>query len=725
MMATILDIAKEAGVSHGTVSNVLNGKGNVSSKKMELVLKAAEKLGYNLNNNAKLLRSGKSQTIIMILPSLGLEEYSIFYENALKEASSRDYQIRLYCTYDNPIKEKQIIKEIIKERPASIITVSALDDANEYYDHIPISKSDIIFINRNIANVQEFITFDFNQAGIDIVTFIDQHTTGKIALFTGKDNFSNEHDFTNSLLEHLDNRDVTVYQSTLSHEYENAFKIVLESSFDCIIATNVSKAQLLVKAFHYGSNQNLPKIITLGPLKNMYSNEMMYYFQDFGYLGERVVKNIIQTIHLKDKSHSNIYPNYGFLMKPDRYKSFQSEITILTIDSPATHALKKVITHFEKNTNCIVHLDIKSYNEVFQIIEDDEKWKNYDIIRLDIAGYSWYGQKIYRPLQGLEVEIDAFIEALPYFLKDAYVNINDTAYAAPFDISIQMLFYRKDIFDNDIVKRKYFEETKSELKIPTTFEKYNDIITFFNESDFDQVKELTGASMISGNIETIAAEYLLRYYSLKGDLLTGTDIQLDQEIAIYAMKLLYDNYRNSLVIDSNWWGEEVQAFIDGKSAMVIGFMNHLSVVSQSNIKDSIGIADVPGNTPLLGGGILGITKSTKKVEASIEFLTWLNSPEISEQINLLGGNTASYFLSNNSVVRTMYPWLAKAKKTIMNGKRETVFENGQCIDLKHTEEIIGKHILKLLTEEQPQFEKCVENINEELKEKQEILTVQV
>ena len=52
-MVTILDIAKEAGVSHGTVSNVLNGKGNVSSKKMELVLKAAEELGYNLNNNAK------------------------------------------------------------------------------------------------------------------------------------------------------------------------------------------------------------------------------------------------------------------------------------------------------------------------------------------------------------------------------------------------------------------------------------------------------------------------------------------------------------------------------------------------------------------------------------------------------------------------------------------------------------------------------------------------
>ena len=69
----------------------------------------------------------------MILPTLALEEYAIFYENALKEASSRDYQIKLYCTYDNPIKEKQIIKEIIKESPSGIITVSSLDDANEYY----------------------------------------------------------------------------------------------------------------------------------------------------------------------------------------------------------------------------------------------------------------------------------------------------------------------------------------------------------------------------------------------------------------------------------------------------------------------------------------------------------------------------------------------------------------------------------------------------------------
>ncbi|MDY3833050.1 MAG: LacI family DNA-binding transcriptional regulator, partial [Candidatus Ventricola sp.] len=39
-MATIKDIAKIAGVAQGTVSNVLNGRGNVSSDKIRRVLDA-------------------------------------------------------------------------------------------------------------------------------------------------------------------------------------------------------------------------------------------------------------------------------------------------------------------------------------------------------------------------------------------------------------------------------------------------------------------------------------------------------------------------------------------------------------------------------------------------------------------------------------------------------------------------------------------------------------
>lgn len=724
-MVTILDIAKAAGVSHGTVSNVLNGKGNVSSKKMELVLKAAEELGYNLNNNAKVLRSGKSQTIIIILPTLALEEYAVFYESALKEASSRDYQVKVYCTYDNPIKELEIIKEIIKERPSGIMTVSSLDDANEYYHQLSIPKSDIIFINRHTKNALEFISFDFKQAGIDIAEYINHFDVNTIGVFTDENKYSNENDFISAFLSQVDHKNVVISQSNMAHEYENAFDFIQSTTFDYIITTNVSKAEKVIKAFHYGSSKPLPKLIALTPFNNTYSNEILFYFQDYGHMGESVIKKLILNLNLKEKSHSRKYTNIGFLERNLHYQTYDSQLNILTIKSPTTQALKKIIPHFEKNTNIHINLDIKKDYEIFDIIKDDEKWKSYDVIRLDVVGLSWYGQKIYTNLQGLNKNLDHILDNLPYFLKDYYANINDVTYALPFDISTQMLFYRKDLFENEIVKRKYFEKTKSELKIPQTFHSYTDILKFFNECDLDLLRYLNGASMITGNAGTMATEYLLRYYSLKGELLHDSEVKLDPDIAKNAMKLLHDNYTNSKIIDSNWWGEEVKMFADGKSAMVIGFMNHLSIVSQSNIKDSIGIANVPGDTPLLGGGILGITKSSEKVTESIEFLNWLSSNEISEQITLLGGNTASYFLSNSFVVQTMYPWLNKAKKTIMNGKRETTFENGQSIDLKEAEEVIGKYILQLVAEEQPDYDQYVKKINEELSIKQEDLVAQI
>ena len=70
-MATIKDIAKAAGVAQGTVSNVLNGRGNVSSEKIRHVLTVSEKLGYIPNERAKLLRKGHTNVLGVLLPKQG------------------------------------------------------------------------------------------------------------------------------------------------------------------------------------------------------------------------------------------------------------------------------------------------------------------------------------------------------------------------------------------------------------------------------------------------------------------------------------------------------------------------------------------------------------------------------------------------------------------------------------------------------------------------------
>ena len=100
-MITIKDIAKEAHVSQGTVSNVLNNKGNVSSKKIKQVLDAAERLGYVPNEKAKLLRKGHTDTLAVILPNISSKHYLDFYLSFKEYAESHNYSVILYLTRHN------------------------------------------------------------------------------------------------------------------------------------------------------------------------------------------------------------------------------------------------------------------------------------------------------------------------------------------------------------------------------------------------------------------------------------------------------------------------------------------------------------------------------------------------------------------------------------------------------------------------------------------------
>ena len=67
--ATIKDIASEVGVSHTTVSYVLNGNTNqkISEKTKEAVLAAAKKLNYVPNEAARSLRRDSTECIAVAL----------------------------------------------------------------------------------------------------------------------------------------------------------------------------------------------------------------------------------------------------------------------------------------------------------------------------------------------------------------------------------------------------------------------------------------------------------------------------------------------------------------------------------------------------------------------------------------------------------------------------------------------------------------------------------
>ena len=94
---TMKDVAREAGVSLGTVSKVVNGI-PVGRSYQRRVEDAIEKLGYRVNRQARALRSSKSNIVEVILPNLTNPFFSRLADCLCRELTRRSYQMLLFLT---------------------------------------------------------------------------------------------------------------------------------------------------------------------------------------------------------------------------------------------------------------------------------------------------------------------------------------------------------------------------------------------------------------------------------------------------------------------------------------------------------------------------------------------------------------------------------------------------------------------------------------------------
>lgn len=92
------DVARLAGVSIKTVSNVVNGYPYIRDTTRDRVVDAIERLGYEVNASARSLRSGRTGMIRLAVPELAQSYFAELAEEVLAAARARGLQVLIEAT---------------------------------------------------------------------------------------------------------------------------------------------------------------------------------------------------------------------------------------------------------------------------------------------------------------------------------------------------------------------------------------------------------------------------------------------------------------------------------------------------------------------------------------------------------------------------------------------------------------------------------------------------
>ncbi|MFI5837201.1 LacI family DNA-binding transcriptional regulator [Micromonospora sp. NPDC051300] len=109
MGVSLKDIAKQAGVSLATVSNVVNGYRPVGESTRQRVQRAIDELGYSPNLSARHLRRGRTGLIALAIPELTNPYFAELADVAMREAADLGYTLLMENTAGDRAEELTLL----------------------------------------------------------------------------------------------------------------------------------------------------------------------------------------------------------------------------------------------------------------------------------------------------------------------------------------------------------------------------------------------------------------------------------------------------------------------------------------------------------------------------------------------------------------------------------------------------------------------------------------
>lgn len=667
-MATIKDIAQLAGVSHGTVSNVLNGNGKVSSAKILAVQKAAKELGYSIDINARQLRKGSSNLLVALLPNLFDRQYADFYTSFDHYARSRGFRAALYLSDNSLQRELKLLDEIKASAPYGVATFTAYDGDEDIYAKHGIATEEVLYVEHMPNAKCNAIGFDDYRCGRAFGEKAKQYSS--VTLITSGSLRSSQRDCIRGFEDVLKNAPHCHVQTLEKHSSVRAATIAMSvftgyPTPEAIFVTNYGIAQAIRNVKENFFPEKKVDIYTLSPIFTLPENDFEKYELNYRLLGKEAARILIENVETKRTGRQETLSNYGFRCWAAPKANDAQSLTMLTLDSPTAHLMENMAQLYKQSTGTSIKVSIFSYDSIHELLSNLNRSNAFDVIRLDATWLNWFADKIYEPLDQIDPDIRQQLSTLIPGIEHRYGQQDGVLYALPETPSAQMLFYRQDLFEDNVCQRLYKETYKTDLHPPKNFQEFNQISRFFTRRLNPASPVAYGTTLTLGNTGVAGTEFLTRYFSLTNTLFDeNNDIRLTSPEAVQALKSLIEDQQYAAPTHCGWWRDTARLFAQGDVAMTILFSNYASemLARESKVHTKIGYAMVPGANPLLGGGSIGVCRYSRHKQEAAKFIRWLCSEEVSTAMTQLGSVSPCKKTYENYQVIDTYPWLSMTEQ---------------------------------------------------------------
>lgn len=153
---TIMDIARELGISKSTVSRALSGDtSNVKAETLQKIMKTAHRMGYHRNDLAVHLRQQRTHNIGIIIPEIITTFYMTFINEVQAILRKQGYKVMIAISNENPKQERENLLMMEQLRVDGILMSVCDKDQNvDLYNKVIERGIPIVFFDRTVEGVQ-------------------------------------------------------------------------------------------------------------------------------------------------------------------------------------------------------------------------------------------------------------------------------------------------------------------------------------------------------------------------------------------------------------------------------------------------------------------------------------------------------------------------------------------------------------------------------------------